>query len=237
MVYVIEPMRQEDIPEVTEIERVSFTTSWPVQAYRRELKDNRLARYIVARWVDPSHPNETARDGEDDQNPSAAIGRESSGLKRLLSSILTPWRTGEPTKAAIRNAPQLGGYAGLWLMVDEAHITTIAVRPHLRGRGLGELLMVALADRAIAAGADRMTLEVRASNFEAQAVYRKFGFKEEGVRRRYYSDNNEDALIMWSEPLASPCFTKRLAAIREHTQQKMSRHPLPPPALRPAADS
>jgi ribosomal-protein-alanine N-acetyltransferase len=229
-------MRQEDIPEVTEIEHISFSTSWPAQAYRRELKDNRLARYIVARWVDPIHPDEGASDAGDGQPPSGESDNKPSGLKRLLSQIMTPWRAigpAQPTSAG----PKLGGYAGLWLMVDEAHITTIAVRPHLRGRGLGELIMVALTDLATAAGADRMTLEVRVSNYEAQAVYRRFGFREEGVRRRYYSDNNEDALIMWSEPLSSPSFTERLVDIRRQVQEKMARHPLPPPALQPEAAS
>jgi ribosomal-protein-alanine N-acetyltransferase len=114
-------------------------------------------------------------------------------------------------------------------MLDESHITTIAVRPNLKHRGLGEELMIALSDLSIAIGADRMTLEVRVSNYEAQNLYRKFGFHEEGVRRRYYSDNNEDALIMWSEQLKSPEFTERLARIRQEIQEKVHNHPLPPP--------
>ncbi len=225
--YIIERMREEDIPEVTQIERISFSTTWSPQAYRRELRDNRLARYIVARWVDDDQdPDEepiAERGSTLDQNRGVA-----SGIRRAVSHLLSLWREEEPGRG-VPVKPRLGGYAGLWLMVDEAHITTIAVRPHLRRRGLGELLMVSMADAAISAGADKMTLEVRVSNYEAQSMYRKFGFREEGVRRRYYSDNNEDAVIMWSEPLTSPEFTKRLAILRREVQEKMARSPLPPP--------
>src|SRR4029077_19134450 len=84
------------------------------------------------------------------------------------------------------------GYAGIWIMTDEAHVTTIASHPELRGQGIGELLLVALVHRAIEIGARWMTLEVRASNAVAQNLYRKYTFKEMGVRRRYYSDNGED---------------------------------------------
>ncbi len=229
MAYVIERMREEDIPEVIQIERQAFNTSWSSQAYRRELRENRLARYIVARWVKEDEGDR--HEGAVGEAPVAAetetLGLR-GGIKRALGRVLAPWRqsTAPPTE---RRRPQLGGYAGLWLMVDEAHITTIAVRPHLRGWGLGETLLLSLADIAVNAGADKLTLEVRVSNHEAQSLYRKFGFREEGLRRRYYSDNNEDALIMWSEPLASSDFTKRLTLIRQEVQRKSRMAPIPPP--------
>jgi ribosomal-protein-alanine N-acetyltransferase len=84
----------------------------------------------------------------------------------------------------------------MWLMLDEAHITTIAMRTKWRGKGLGELLLASLIETAFDVGAHRMTLEVRVSNEPAQNLYRKYGFSQEGVRPRYYSDNNEDAYIM-----------------------------------------
>jgi ribosomal-protein-alanine N-acetyltransferase len=90
------------------------------------------------------------------------------------------------------------GFAGLWLMVDEAHVTTIASHPDYRGRGVGELLLSSLIDVSYEIGARVVTLEVRVSNFVAQNLYRKYGFREAGVRKRYYSDNHEDALIMWT---------------------------------------
>ncbi len=93
------------------------------------------------------------------------------------------------------------GYAGMWLIVDEAHVTNVAILPEYRGRKLGEKLMVALLEHAKVRGATRMTLEVRASNEVAQGLYSKFGFTAQGRRRNYYTDTKEDALIMWCEKL------------------------------------
>jgi ribosomal-protein-alanine N-acetyltransferase len=91
------------------------------------------------------------------------------------------------------------GYGGMWLIVDEAHITNIAVREAYRGQGLGEKLMRELMRTALFLGSQRMTLEVRVSNERAQSLYRKMGFYPAGLRQGYYSDNREDALIMWAD--------------------------------------
>lgn len=93
------------------------------------------------------------------------------------------------------------GYAGMWLIFDEAHITNVAVHPRFRGRGFGHGLLSELERRARRRGIQRMTLEVRPSNTEAQVLYRKHGFEAVGVRRGYYSDTGEDAIIMWKEEL------------------------------------
>lgn len=91
------------------------------------------------------------------------------------------------------------GYAGMWIIVDEAHITNIAIHQNFRGQGLGNQLMHELQRTAKFLGAVKMTLEVRVGNEVAKRLYRKFGFVEAGVRPKYYSDNDEDALIMWAE--------------------------------------
>lgn len=93
------------------------------------------------------------------------------------------------------------GYGGMWLVIDEAHVTNIALLPAYRGRRLGEKLLQALMDVAAAAGARRMTLEVRESNIIAQRLYTRLGFVVQGRRRGYYSDMGEDALVMWKDPL------------------------------------
>lgn len=89
------------------------------------------------------------------------------------------------------------GYCGLWLVMDEAHITNVAVVPELRGRKLGEKLMVKVMDMLRDEGVTMMTLEVRVSNYIAQSLYEKLGFSKGGIRKKYYSDNGEDALVMW----------------------------------------
>ncbi|WP_209020120.1 ribosomal protein S18-alanine N-acetyltransferase [Jeotgalibacillus proteolyticus] len=91
------------------------------------------------------------------------------------------------------------GYCGLWLIMDEAHITNIAIVPKLRGQKLGELLMQEVISMARNAGAKTITLEVRISNLVARSLYQKLGFLEGGIRKNYYSDNQEDALVMWVE--------------------------------------
>jgi ribosomal-protein-alanine N-acetyltransferase len=106
------------------------------------------------------------------------------------------------------------GYAGLWLSLDEAHITTFAVLPDYRRRKIGERMLVALFDRALKLGAEWLTLEVRASNLPAQRLYEKYGFRPAGIRRRYYSDNNEDAIIMWTERLKDRSVQTRIDRLR-----------------------
>jgi len=91
------------------------------------------------------------------------------------------------------------GYAGLWTIMDEAHVTNIALREAYRGRKLGERMLRELFTSAVRRGMKRITLEVRVSNVVAQRLYEKFGFRAEGVRRGYYSDNGEDAIIMWAD--------------------------------------
>ncbi|MCZ0756478.1 ribosomal protein S18-alanine N-acetyltransferase [Anoxybacillus sp. J5B_2022] len=89
------------------------------------------------------------------------------------------------------------GYCGMWVVIDEAHITNVAVLPEYRGKKLGEALMRKMMEIAKQLGAVTMTLEVRVSNNVAQSLYRKLGFLNGGIRKRYYPDNQEDALVMW----------------------------------------
>jgi ribosomal-protein-alanine N-acetyltransferase len=158
----IEPMGLGDLEAVQAIERASFSSPWPPNAYRSELETNRLASYLVARHGD-----------------------------------------------------RVVGYGGMWLMVDEAHITTFAIHPAWRRRRIGERLLLAFLDIAIDRSAHEATLEVRLSNLAARRLYEKYGFRPVGLRPRYYSDDNEDALIMTTEPLAEPRMRERIARLRE----------------------
>lgn len=107
----------------------------------------------------------------------------------------------------------LAGYGGVMLVGEEAHITTVVVDPTYRQSRVGTRLMLALIDHALAAGAGSLTLEVRASNEAAQALYRRFGMAPVGVRKQYYRD--EDALIMWVHDIDGREYGRRLDAIRE----------------------
>jgi ribosomal-protein-alanine N-acetyltransferase len=105
-------------------------------------------------------------------------------------------------------------YGGMWLMVDEAHITTFAVHPAWRRQRIGERLLLAFIDLAVDRHAREATLEVRLSNIAARRLYEKYGFRPVGLRPRYYSDDGEDALSMTTEPIADPRFRDRIATLR-----------------------
>ena len=198
-------MRVEHIPAVSAIEKLSFPQPWPQNAYRREIQENRMAHYIVARRLGDA----TSSGGppRDEQRPGAPAQADLLGR---LKGLLRP--TDPPRSPQLEEELRsIVGYAGIWVMTDEAHVTTIASHPDMRGSGIGEFLLVALIHRGIEVGARWMTLEVRASNAVAQNLYRKYTFKEMGVRRRYYSDNGEDALVMWTDALDSDSFEMTVA--------------------------
>ncbi|MFY9213467.1 MAG: ribosomal protein S18-alanine N-acetyltransferase [Tissierellaceae bacterium] len=141
---VIRSIEEDDVDQIAEIEKECFATPWPREAFLTEIRENKLARYIVAEV-----------DGK------------------------------------------LAGYGGMWLIINEAHITNIAVKKEYRGLGIGNRIVESLIYYCTAHNIERMTLEVRKSNIVAQNLYKKYGFVEYGIRPRYYADNNEDAVIMW----------------------------------------
>ncbi len=126
----------------------------------------------------------------------------------------------------VRSGDVIVAYGGLWMMVDEAHVTTFAVLPEWRRQGIGARLLLALLDLANDLGATVATLEVRISNMDARRLYERFGFRPVGVRPRYYSDNSEDALIMTTEELGSRAMRQRVALLRETLETAL---PLRPP--------
>ena len=106
------------------------------------------------------------------------------------------------------------GYGGIWVILEDSHVTTIAVHPDMRGKRLGEEILVHLLDEAIERDASWITLEVRETNDVAQKLYRKYGFTVVSTRRGYYSDNNESALVMWAGNLRGTLYANRLAALK-----------------------
>jgi len=127
------------------------------------------------------------------------------------TSFPTPWSRQAFTHEVLHNSfaqyivalrgEQVVGYAGVWIIMDEAHITNVAVHPDFRRQGLGRGLMLEMMRLSIYSGANRMTLEVRPSNTVARSLYQSLGFCERGLRRRYYKETGEDAIIMWHDDL------------------------------------
>ena len=110
------------------------------------------------------------------------------------------------------------GYAGMWVIMDELHITTIAVDPVQRGRKIGERLLLDLIEEGMARGAERATLEVRERNTVAHNLYLKYGFEDVAIRKNYYSDNGENALIMWANDLFSSAYQAMLRDYKAHLE-------------------
>jgi ribosomal-protein-alanine N-acetyltransferase len=208
--YVIERMTMSDVPRVIEIERLAYPSTWPPSAYRKELQDNRWAHYIVL------------RDTKIAEERATVPAQEIEKPRRIFPLSLLPARSSATVSAP--DQASILGFSGLWLMVDEAHITTIAMHPNYRRLGLGEFMLVSLIDIAYSIGAKWVTLEVRVSNYSAQNLYRKYGFHEAGLRHRYYSDNQEDALIMWTEEINSTGFKQHFQEVKTSLMRKLAEH-------------
>ncbi len=164
--------------------------------------------------------------------PPLRVSIEPMGLEDLPTvqaieeaSFTTPWPPHayrseiETNRLAQYIVARVGGevvaYAGMWMMVDEAHVTTFAVHPRWRRQRIGERLLLTLLDLARSRRAREATLEVRLSNLAARRLYEKYGFRPVGLRPRYYSDDNEDALIMTTESLDSARMQVRIERLRE----------------------
>ena len=200
-IYRLHLMTQDDVPDVSRVERRCFPNPWPSSAYRRELQNPAQNYYVVLR---------AGADGDRGDPASPHFDLSVNGARATARALprrsLLPLALGRRADSNGSGADQVVGFAGMWLAFDEAHITTIGIDPRHRGYGLGELLLLCLVDEAAARGANWLTLEVRVSNIAAQTLYEKYGFSVHGTRRRYYSDNNEDALIMWSRALSDAGF-------------------------------
>jgi len=174
----IQPLTEEQLPAIVELDKISLGGLWTLEGYKREL-DSPSSHFLVL-------------SGE------LAIGETNSSL--------------------------LLGFGCFWSILEEAHITLLAIHPGYQGQGMGKLLLYYLMRLAKIQGMERATLEVRVSNGRALSLYQKFGFKEAGKRRRYYQDTGEDALILWQSGLQSPEFTGILREWHQEISDSLASH-------------
>lgn len=196
-------MTIEDLAEVHVVEVQSVPTPWPISAYRRELNNPLGNHYLVCRWRPPER---AAMEGMD-----ARHGR----------SLFPLFHRQQERGSAPQHAP-IVGFAGMWVQAGEAHVTIIGVSPAHRGRGVGEYIFTALIDEALRRNATWITLEVRVSNTRAQGLYTKYGFTVQGTRRRYYSDDGEDAYVMSSPPANTTAYREHYTALRQMNHARIA---------------
>lgn len=189
--FVLRPMHIEDIPQVLAIDRTSFPISWSAKTYEFEISNHDTSHLAVLELPDNSPP-------------------APRGIRAVLQRLLGEHLTGIVV-----------GYGGCWIIAGEAHISTIAVHPNFRGRGLGELLLIGMLQRALAWKSDYSVLEVRESNLTAQALYEKYEYTVVGRRKGYYRDNGEDALLMEIRPL-DEAYQAHLNARTEELKQRIA---------------
>lgn len=210
MPFYVRKMYQEDVKQVTEIDREAFPTQWPTPNYQREIQ-NRLSHYIVV--CDNDIPIEKP---EGQVSPGKGLIRPGSIWSHLFRRRNY---YGYQLPQSLRH--RVIGFSGFWVLAEEAHISSIAVREAYRRTGVGELLLISVLNMAEELKASIVTLEVRASNTTAQNLYSKYGFMHVGVRRGYYNDNREDGLIMTTENITSATFKVKLEQLKQTLSEKL----------------
>jgi ribosomal-protein-alanine N-acetyltransferase len=205
-------MEDKDIPQAIEIDREAFPTQWPHPTYssfKQELR-NRLAHYLVA-----VKPNELLTDSEHIITTNKGFRSKFDLIKRFFYPDYNYDRELLPPQKEY-----VIGMSGFWIMAGEAHIITIGVRNAFRRSGIGERLLIETIDAAMQLQAKVITLEVRISNTQAQALYEKYGFNRTGIRNRYYADNGENAFIMTTETISSPDFQSHFGQLKEAFEKR-----------------
>ena len=207
MPFAVRALAEGDIAQSTEIERDAFPTMFPPTSFKREMK-NRRASYLVAWVMDPNLAPEAPA-------PQSEEGPRRPLLGRWMHTATSRWR-GRPSTWQ-PGQDYLVGLLGVWYSVDEAHIVSVGVRQAYRGQGIGELLLIAGIEQSMTRPVEVVTLEVRVSNDVAQRLYSKYDFTERGLRKGYYTDNREDALIMTTDSIRGEPFSERFSTlVRAH---------------------
>ncbi|MBM3959938.1 MAG: ribosomal-protein-alanine N-acetyltransferase [SAR202 cluster bacterium] len=222
--YAVRAAEQSDVVGLARVEHESFPEQWPPTNFPREIRKANTA-YLVAIAGEGSALLRAAEPSDEAADHGAAVEAHPRPQARALWRLLHGARrlAFQPPTRTVPHDPgprHVAGYVAIWFVVDEAHIVSIGVRASERRRGVGELLLLCAFDVAHRRHMKELTLEVRKSNVGARALYGKYGFEEVGLRKRYYVDNGEDAIIMTTPHIADQKFQVRLRRLdREHREK------------------
>ena len=210
-----------DIDQVVAIEKEAFSPLWMSTSFKRDI-NNKRANYLVACFDEQSSTEEILAEISSDNSSQDDVLPQPKLWQRVLGRLgLSSFDTdGSESSDDVFN---IAGYVSVWYQGDEAHITEIAVKETLRGRGVGELLLIGSLKAAIEQGSRVMTLEARVSNFIAHRLYQKYSFKSVGIRKAYYSDNREDAVIMTTSPIDTVEYSTLFSGLQESYQARWGR--------------
>ena len=209
MPFFLRPMRLEDIAQVSLVERECFPAGWVPTPFKRDLRRDTMFFLVACEARTPANADREARAFSTLRQPDDPP----PVLERLVRGIKSLGGADHPPPADF--SQRIAGFLGLWYIVDEAHVTVIGVRETARRNGIGELLLLGGIEAVLRRGMRTLTLEVRVSNLGAQALYTKYGFRQAGVRKGYYTDNHEDALIMTTADITDPAYHSRFIRLRD----------------------
>ncbi|MBC8279562.1 MAG: ribosomal protein S18-alanine N-acetyltransferase [Chloroflexi bacterium] len=213
-------LRVDDIDQVVAIEKEAFSPLWVSSSFKRDL-NNKRANYLVACFDEDVSSEQILAENHSEPTPL----EEEPDPPKLWSRVLGRFgfSSGGNDTIDIDEVFNIAGYVSVWYQGEEAHITEIAVKETLRGRGVGELLLIGSLKAAIDHGSKVMTLEARVSNFIAHRLYQKYSFKSVGIRKAYYSDNREDAVIMTTSPIDTAEYGKLFDGLQSSYQTRWGR--------------
>ena len=216
MPYALRPMIEADIAQAAQVDRDAFPENNFAPPFKKDLRERRIAHYLVAVASDALYDDYAREYGlPPSRYPDGRARSRHGGLGGVVRRLLGVREDDTPLTDEL-----IVGYLGLWAVIDEAHITSVGVRTPLRGQGIGELLIIGAIETSKLLDCHKVTLEVRVSNELAQNLYKKYGFNVVGRRKRYYSNNGEDAYIMTTDLIDTPDYDALLSDLNSKHSER-----------------
>ena len=209
----------EDIKALETVERDAFSSQWPTFQFKRELTRPHSCYIVAIRTIYGSDLKQKPYAGSNSKTANGVHANEGS-LKRIFETVAEKWLFKHAVENRHAALEQTAGYVGTWFISGETRIVSIAVAETYRGRGIGELLLIGALTEARQRESDEMTLEVRKSNIGAIALYKKYGFNEVRIWKKYYVNDGEDAVIMTTPPISCVGYSEMVDILARNHEER-----------------